>query len=311
MEARAVAVQDPQDLAKWMRAGQVGAEALRHGRTLAVPGARMIDVAIAVEERIRAAGLGQAFPCTLSVNAVAAHLTPPPGDTAVLNEGDLVKIDCGAELDGALSDNALTLEVGYPKNDGPHAKLIAASEACLKEAIEILGPNVDLGTVGAAIEMTARDFGYKTIQNLTGHSLEPFNLHAGLTVPNCSMKVGRRPRIGDVLACEPFVTDGVAGRVENSGPGHIYHFQKGRPLRLPSQRTLAAAIEKRHPKLPFAGRWLADALEPSKLQFNLQQLQKEAVPKHYPALSEASGGMVAQTEATLVITEDGCKVTTV
>jgi methionyl aminopeptidase len=310
METRTVAVQGAEDLATWLKAGQVAADALRFGRTLCVPGAKAIDVCAAVEQRIRDAGLGFAFPCTISLNQVAAHLTPAAGDATVLKEGDLLKLDCGAELKGALSDNALTVEVGYPKNDGPHARLIAASEACLKEAIGILGPNVDLGTVGAAIEMTAREFGYKTIQNLTGHSLEPYNLHAGLTVPNCAMKVGRRPRIGDVLACEPFVTDGKAGRVDNSGPGNIYHFQAARPLRLPGQRTLATAVQKRHPLLPFAGRWLADVLEPSKLGFNLLQLQKEGVLKHYPALSESSGGLVAQTEATLVITEDGCKVTT-
>ncbi|MEK6984972.1 MAG: type II methionyl aminopeptidase [Candidatus Thermoplasmatota archaeon] len=310
MESRATAIQSPQDLANWVRAGQVAADALRHGRTLTIPGARVIDVAAGIESVIRDAGLGFAFPATLSLNHVAAHVTPPAGDATVLKEGDLVKLDCGAELNGALSDNALTIEVGYPKNDGPCGRLIDASAACLKEAIGILGPNVDLGTVGAAIEMTAKEFGFKTIQNLTGHSLEPYNLHAGLTVPNCSMKVGRRPRIGDVLACEPFVTDGASGRVENAGPGHIYHFQANRPLRLPAQRTLAAAVAKRHPKLPFAGRWLNDLLEPSKLQFNLQQLQKEGVLKHYPALAEASGGMVAQTEATIVITESGCEVTT-
>jgi methionyl aminopeptidase len=158
--------------------------------------------------------------------------------------------------------------------------------------------------------MTAKEQGFKTIQNLTGHSLEPWNLHAGLTVPNVSMKVHRRPRIGDVLAIEPFVTDGVAGRVENSGPGNIYHYQMSRPQRLPAAKKLLATVEKRHPKLPFAERWMTDAIEPAKLGFNLGMLQRETLLKHYPALSEASGGMVAQTEATVVITEDGCKVTT-
>jgi len=174
----------------------------------------------------------------------------------------------------------------------------------------IIGPNVDLGTVGAAIELTARDFGFRTIQNLTGHSLEPWNLHAGLTVPNCTMKVHRRPRIGDVLACEPFVTSGAAGRVENSGPGNIYHFQRSRPLRLPSAKKLLGHVERHHPRLPFAERWLTGALEPQKLGFNLLQLQKETALKHYPALSEASSGLVAQAEATLLITEDGCVATT-
>jgi methionyl aminopeptidase len=301
------AVETQEAFAQWARAGQVAADALRVGRSLAVPGARIVDVAVAVEQHIRDQGLGLAFPCTLSIDAVAAHYTPTHNDPTVLREGQVVKIDCGAELGGALSDNALTVEVG---GGDRHRRLIEASEACLKEAIGIIGPNVDLGTVGAAIEFTAKDFGFKTIQNLTGHSLEAYNLHAGLTVPNCSMKVHRRPRIGDVLACEPFVTDGTAGRVENSGPGNIYHYQRPRNLRLPSAKRLLAAIERHHPKLAFAERWLTPHLEPHKLGVNLLQLQKEAAIKHYPALSEASGGMVAQTEATLVITEDGCAVTT-
>lgn len=300
-------VEDPITQQNWLTSGLVAAEALAVGRKLCVPGARMVDVVGAVEDYIRSKGLGQAFPCTLSVDHVAAHWTPTHDDPTVLKDGQVVKIDCGAELNGALSDNACTVEVGGGKI---FADLIACSEACLEEAISILGPNVDLGTVGAAIEMTARDHGFKPIQNLTGHSLETFNLHAGLTVPNVSMKIARRPRIGDVLACEPFVTNGSAGRVENSGPGNIYHFQRSKPLRLPSAKRLLASIERHHPKLPFAERWLTSHLEPHKLGFNLLQLQKEALLKHYPALSEASGGIVAQTEATLLITQDGCKVTT-
>lgn len=303
-------VESAETYGHWVTAGRVAAEALQFGRGLCVPGARLVDVVTAVEERIRQAGLGLAFPCTLSVNQVAAHYTPTHDDATALADGDVVKIDCGAELQGALSDNALTVEVGAPRDGGVHRRLIECSEACLKEAIAIIGPNVDLGTVGAAIELTAKDYGFRPIQNLTGHSLEPFNLHAGLTVPNVSMKVSRRPRIGDVLACEPFVTNGEAGRVENSGPGNIYHYQRSRPLRLPSMKRLLSDVERRFPKLPFAERWLAGAAEPAKLGFNLQQLQKEALLKHYPALSEASGGIVAQTEATLVITEDGCVVTT-
>lgn len=300
-------VETQETFAHWSKAGQVAADALRLGRTLCVPGARLVDVVHAVEEHIRRQGLGLAFPCTLSIDHVAAHFTPTHDDATVLKEGNVVKIDCGAELNGALSDNACTVEVGGTDR---YNDLIACSEACLKEAISIIGPNVDLGTVGAAIEMTAKDFGFNPIQNLTGHSLETYNLHAGLTVPNVPMRISRRPRIGDVLACEPFVTNGQAGRVENSGPGNIYHFQRTKPLRLPSAKRLLAAVERSHPKLPFAERWLTGALEPGKLGFNLLQLQKEALLKHYPALSEASGGMVAQTEATLVITEDGCVATT-
>lgn len=300
-------IQSEKVLEDWMAAGDIASRALLVGRDVAVPGARLVDVVERVEAFIREEGFGLAFPCTISVNACAAHYTPTHDDPTTLQHGDLIKLDCGAERNGALSDNAISVEVGGTER---HGRLIEAAAACLKEAIAIIGPNANLGDVGAAIEMTAKDFGYKSVQNLTGHSLEPYDLHAGLTVPNSAMRVHRRPRIGDVVACEPFVTDGTAGRVENSGPGNIYHYQRSRALRLPTAKRLLGAINARHPKLPFAERWLTDVLEPRKLGFNLMQLQKETLLKHYPALSESSGGMVAQSEATLVITEDGCIPTT-
>ena len=73
---------------------------------------------------------------------------------------------------------------------------------------------------------------------------------------------------------------------------------------------LLGGIQKRFPKLPFAERWCVDMLPPAKLGFNLAQLQKGTLIKHYPALSEASGGMVAQKENTLIVTEEGCVVST-
>lgn len=301
------AIQTDQDLAKWAESGRVAALALLAGKRLCTPGRPIVEIVEAVEAFVRDQGLSMAFPCTTSLNSCAAHFTPTHDDPTVLQDGDVVKLDCGAELDGCLSDNALTVEVG---GAGQYTDLIDAAKACLETAVSIIGPNCNLGDVGAAIEMTAKERNFKTIQNLTGHSLEPFNLHAGLTVPNVGMRISRRPRIGDVLACEPFVTDGTAARVENSGPGNIYHLQRAAPQRLPTAKRLLGSIQQRHPKLPFAQRWLTDIIDPKKLGFNLAQLQKQTMLKHYPALSEASKGQVAQFEATLVITEDGCVVTT-
>lgn len=303
-----MAVIDSQEtFERWMAAGKVAARALRIGVDACKPGVPLVDVVVAVEQHIREQGLGLAFPCTVSLNECAAHYTPDHNDAREFIAGDLVKVDCGAELDGALSDNARSVDVG---GTGQHTAIIDTANACLAEAQSVLGPNADLGTVGGVIEMVAKDRGFKTIQNLTGHSLETYDLHAGLTVPNVHMKINRRPRIGDVLACEPFVTDGQRARVENSGPGNIYHFQGSRPQRLQSTKKLLSAIQQRHPKLPFAERWVEDVIDPRKLGFNLMQLQKAALLKHYPALSEASGGLVAQAENTLIITEEGCVVST-
>jgi methionyl aminopeptidase len=292
---------------RWMSVGKVAAKAVRLGAEQCKPGVRLVEVVEAVEAYITEQGMGMAFPCTVSLNECAAHYTPDHNDGREFEKGDLVKVDCGAEMEGALSDNAISVDVGAT---GKWTKLIETANACLAEAEAVIGPNANLGSVGAVIERVATDAGFKTIQNLTGHSLETYNLHAGLTLPNVGMKVSRRPRIGDVLACEPFVTDGQKARVENSGPGNIYHFQGARPLRMPSQKQLLSGIQRRHPKLPFAQRWITDIIDAKKLGFNLAQLQKQGLIKHYPALSEASGGMVAQRENTLIVTEDGCVVST-
>ncbi len=297
-----------EDFEQWMAVGKVAARALLEGEKACKPGVQLVEVCEVVEQYIGDQGLNMAFPCTTSVNECAAHYTPDANDAREFEAGDVVKLDCGAEMDGALSDNAITIEVG---GTGKHTALIETARLCLNEAVSVIGPNANLGTVGGVIETVAKDRGFKTIQNLTGHSLERYNLHAGLTVPNVEMRIRSRPRIGDVLACEPFVTAGDArARVENSGPGNIYHFQNQRPVRMQTQKQIMAVVKRDHPQLPFAQRWLAKSIEPKKLPFHIAQLQKMALLKHYPALSEASGAIVSQAEHTLIVTEDGCVVTT-
>lgn len=300
-------IETQEDFEEWMACGKVAARALLVGEQVCKPDVPLVEVVEAVEAFIHEQDFNMAFPCTVSLNECAAHYTPDHKDTRVFKAGDLVKIDCGAEKNGALSDNAITVEVG---GTGKYTDMIDTARLCLEEAQSIIGPNCNLGTVGGVIESIAVDRGFRTIKNLTGHSLERYNLHAGLTVPNVNMKIHKRPRIGDVLACEPFVTDGQKARVENSGPGNIYHFRGARPLRLPSTKQLLAGIQRNHPKLPFAERWIKDFIDPNKVAFNLAQLQKAGLITDYPALSEASGGMVTQYENTLIVTEEGCVVAT-
>lgn len=301
-------IQTQEDFEEWMAVGKVAARALHEGAALCKPGVPLVDVCEAVEASIANQGMNMAFPCTTSLNECAAHYTPDANDNQEFVAGDVVKLDCGAERNGALSDNAITVEVG---GTNKYTDLIETAQLCLDEAVSVLGPNANLGTVGGVIETVAKNHGFKTIQNLTGHSLERYNLHAGLTVPNVEMRIRTRPRIGDVLACEPFVTLGNArARVENSGPGNIYHFEHDRPVRMQTQKQIMTHVKRNHPKLPFAQRWLVPPMDAKKLPFHVSQLQKIGSLKHYPALSEASGAMVAQREHTLIVTEEGVVIST-
>ncbi len=304
-EATAVNL-EPEVRAKWRAAGQASAKALDHGRTLVVPGASAREIADAVEAKIRQLGAEPAFPACVSVNEIAAHYAPKAGDTLTLREGDLVKLDCGAHVDGYIGDNAITIDVG---GTGRHDKLIEAARAALTVAVSIIGPNVNLATVGAAIEQTVTEYGYRTIANLTGHSIERWLLHAGMSVPAIANTAVQRPKVGTVLACEPFVTDG-AGHVINGPNGNIYHFSRLRPVRNPDARRLLTHVQQHHPKLPFAERWCDGSVPPNRLNMALAMLTKNVAIKNYAALVEAGRGMVAQFEHTMMITDDGVEVLT-
>lgn len=293
-------------LAKWRKAGSAAGTALHHGLTLIKPGVKWADVAEAVERRIREMGAEPAFPTTTSVNHVAAHYTPTHDDAGVFKEGDVVKLDVGAHVDGYIGDTAVTMEVGGTDR---YARLIEAARAALTAAVDVVGPNVNLATIGAVIEKTITDYGYKPIQNLTGHSVERYILHAGMSVPNVAHTPVQRPRVGQVMAVEPFATDG-AGYVTNGPGGNIFHFARLRPVRTPDQRKLLDFIAAHHPKLPFASRWCAQACPPNRVNFLFTNLVKTVAIKSYAALLEANRGQVAQYEHTVVITENGCEVLT-
>ena len=104
--------QYPDDLPRWREAAQIASRARELGLRLTVPGARRRDVAEAVEAFIRDAGAQPAFPANLSRNDEAAHYTPSPDDVAVFEAGDLVKVNVGAHIEGAIADTADTVEVG-------------------------------------------------------------------------------------------------------------------------------------------------------------------------------------------------------
>lgn len=306
MEGALVHNLDPDVVSKWREAGRVSALALRYGQGLVKPGASLVEVADAVEEYIRKQGAEPAFPACVSINEVAAHYAPKAGDDTEFQEGDLVKLDCGAHVDGYIGDNAVTIDVG---NTGRYDKLIEAARAALTVGVSIIGPNVNLATVGAAIEQTVGEYGYRTVANLTGHSIERWNLHAGMSVPSIANTPVQRPKVGTVLACEPFVTDG-AGHVVNGPNGNIYHFARPRPVRNPDARRLMATVQKRYPKLPFAERWIQDAVSAPRSNLALTMLTKHVAIKNYAALVEAGKGMVAQFEHTMMVTEDGVEVLT-
>jgi len=290
--------------AKVRKAGRLAGEARDYGLSLIAEGGLLMDVADKVEGHIRNNGGVPGFPVNIAVNTIAAHYTPKKDDDLVFERGDVVKLDVGACVDGYLGDTAATVEVGT-KN---WTRMIEASRQGLEVAIEMMRPGVDLNVVGASIERTIRAAGFVPIENLTGHSMERYNLHAGLSVPNVgNSAVTGTVKVGDVVAIEPFATNG-HGSVGGRKPSNIYRLVRKREVRSEEAEAFMLAIDESYGGLPFAERWCwQHTPKPGQL---LRRLIRIGCVSSYPILKEVGNGIVTQAEHTVLIKDDGCEILT-
>ncbi|WNY28944.1 Methionine aminopeptidase 1, mitochondrial [Methanimicrococcus stummii] len=286
-------------LDKYRAAGVVHQQIMKEARDKIKIGMNVYEYARFIDERILELADGSAFPVNISFNADAAHDTPLLNDTRVFGE-DVVKIDVGVHIDGYIADGAMTIDLS-----GKHGDLVKASEEALKAAIDTVKAGATTQQIGGAVEDTITGLGFNPIRNLMGHGLAQYTAHAEPSVPNVRHSgFGAELRVGDTIAIEPFATDG-EGFIDNGHLKEIYSQIKLKPTRIPFVRKVLDQIST-YNGLPFAKRWLVG----DKLDMALNQLEKDGIITSYPVLTEVANGLVSQAEHTLIVTEDGCEVTT-
>src|SRR3989344_1548041 len=138
----------------WKKAGRIAREALLYGKGLIKIDASVLDVVEKVEKKIFDLGGRPAFPTQISINEMAAHFTPIK-ENFKLKENEVVKLDVGAHVNGAIGDNALTVDLGNNK------ELLNASEEALSNAIKIIQIGTKLRDIGKVIEETISSYGFK------------------------------------------------------------------------------------------------------------------------------------------------------
>ncbi len=279
------------------RAGEILKEVREEVVKMIKPGTRMLEVAEFVEGRIIELGAQPAFPCNISLNEDAAHCTPSKNDQRVFREGDLVKIDMGAHIEGYIADTAITVDLG------DHVELVECAETALEKAIEIIEPGISTSEIGETIEKIAREFGFKPVYNLTGHGFMPYLAHAPPTIYNYRTERGVKIEEGMVFAIEPFITGG-AGRVSERSETEIYSVISSKPVRMKMAREILSEVEK-YRTLPFAKRWLSNPRE-----IIISKLVREGVLRAYPVLTEIKKEPVSQAEHTVIVEEDGARIIT-
>lgn len=289
---------DADIIEKYRTAGNILSQVMAQAGPRVKTGASLLDVAEFVEEAIKSKGGQPAFPCNISLDRIAAHYTPAPADPSTFGE-NMVKLDIGVHVDGYIADAAITVDLGG------HDKLVQASRAALDAALETIGPGIDTADIGKTIEETINGYGYRPVYNLTGHGLSRYQAHDLPAIPNRAMERGTVLKPGDVIAIEPFATDG-PGRISEGPVNEIYGLSGSRPVRLAAARLLLKEVMDKYRTLPFARRWLKG----DRAEYALMQLLRSGAVHRYPVLWEAEGALVSQAEHTVLILEDGCEVIT-
>lgn len=204
-------LKSPQEIAKMRVAGRVVAQALEAMRAYIRPGVTTAQVDAVGEAAIRKAGATPSFkglygfPATVcvAVNDEVVHGIP---GKRTLRNGDIIKIDTGAFLDGWHGDATITVPVG--EIDEEARRLVQTTYDALFAGIAQCRSGKRIGDIGHAIQEYAESRGYGVVRQYVGHAIGR-HIHEEPQVPNYGTPgTGTLLRKGMVLTIEPMLTVG-------------------------------------------------------------------------------------------------------
>ncbi|MCI0338348.1 MAG: type I methionyl aminopeptidase [Acidobacteria bacterium] len=199
------------EIERMRRSGLIVAETLRDLRRMVEPGITTRDLDAYAEKKIRSAGAYptfkgyRGFPASIcaSINDEVVHGIP---SERKLREGDIIKLDCGATLEGYVGDAAISVGVGEISPE--LERLMQITRESLLQAVEKMVPGNRLYDVSYAVQEYVEGRGYAVVREFCGHGIGQ-RMHEDPQVPNYG-RPGTGPRLkeGWVLAVEPMVNAG-------------------------------------------------------------------------------------------------------
>jgi methionyl aminopeptidase len=200
-----------EEIERMRSAGRILGECLAHLAASVQPGITALDLDREADTFIRDHGcvpgfLGyQGFPNSLcvSVNDEVVHGIPR---SRVIEEGDLVALDCGLILDGWWADSGLSVACGEASPEVQH--IIDVTGEALQRGIAAALPGNHIGDIGHAVQTYVESHGCSVVREYGGHGIGR-DMHEPPHVPNHGEPgSGNLIKPGYVLAIEPIVNQG-------------------------------------------------------------------------------------------------------
>lgn len=266
---------------------------------------------------------GIAFPTCLSVNSVVGHYCPAADDATVLAEGDCVKIDLGAHIDGWIAVGAHTVILSAEPIKGKDADLLAATSACMEAALRTIRPGKKAKELAPVLEKIAASYGCSVVEGVLCHQMKQAVIDGHKTAPNRVAPIeGATPQQqaqaaaaaakegenefeeGEVWAVDVVLSTGVgSARVLDEKATTVYKraLDVEYSLKMKASRAAFSEISRRFSTMPFSLR----ALSTPGARLGVIECVNHYLLQAYPVLHERAGERVAQLKTTVLLMPNG------
>lgn len=256
---------------------------------------------------------GIAFPTCVSINNCICHFSPLKGDSDVLlKEGDLVKIDLGAHIDGFIAVAAHTLVVGASldkKVTGRKADAMLAAHVASEIALRLVKPGNENFLVTDMVQKVAENYKCKPIEGMLSHQLQKHIIDGKKTImqnPSETLKKDYEKcefEVYEVYAIDVLISTGEGKGRDMDVRTTVYKRREGiYNLKMKASRQFFSEADKKFGTMPFTLRSFDDE---NKAKMGVLECVKHQLVEPFTVLFERENEAVAQFKFTVLLMPNG------
>lgn len=261
---------------------------------------------------------GIAFPTCLSVNNCVCHFSPTKNDQDyILKDGDVVKVDLGAHIDGFIAVAAHTVVVGASadkKVTGRKADTVLAAYWAAQAAIRLLKAGTGNYAITDAVQKVAESYKCKPIEGMLSHQLKQFKIDGEKTIIQNPNEAQRKEHekcdfeTHEVYAIDVIISSGEGvGREKDTKVSIYKKTEENYQLKLKASRALLAEVKTKHGSMPFNLRHFE---EETKARMGVVECVSHKMIEPFQVLYEKPSEYVAQFKHTVLLMPNGVNLVT-
>jgi len=320
-EAEAGNISDDLVVTKYKMAGEITNKVLKEVVTACLASASVRDLCMLGDRRLteetskafkkdKKITKGIAFPTCLSVNQAICHFSPLVSEAdQTLEEGDMVKIDMGAHIDGYIAVVAHTVVVGGGVTTGAKADALMAAHLCSEAALRLVKPGNETYEITDTVTKIAEAFDCKPVEGMLSHQLEQNRIDGEKTIIQNPSEAQKKEHekfdfsVHEVYAIDVLISTGEGLGREKDAKITIYKkTDDSYMLKMKTSREFYSKVGKQFGTMPFNIRNMEDE---RKARMGVVECVSKRLIEPFQVLFEKEGTYVAQYKFTVLLMPNG------